>query len=123
MGLRKIYKDPKHRIDLPLLIAEHYPLAHSCNSLCLCTALCETVACHFSSVRWPTGLVFILYQYIQEMCMSGEGAKATDFVYSFIYLGMYSIMKDAKDQWAEELKCCSELGALWKKRWHMVEWI
>lgn len=33
------------------------------------------------------------------------------------------IMGDAKDRQAGELKCFSELGALWKKRWHIVEWV
>lgn len=91
--LRKIYKDLKHRIHLPLLIAKHYALAYSCNSLCLCTALCVRVACHFSSVRWPSGLVFISYQYVQGVCICGEAAKATDFVYFFLYLSMYRVLK------------------------------
>lgn len=42
------------------------------------------VACHFSSVRWPSGLVFILYQYVKGMCMCGERAKATDCIFLFI---------------------------------------
>lgn len=32
------------------------------------------------------------------------------------------ILGDAKDRRAGELKCLSELGALWKERRHIVEW-
>lgn len=87
MLLRNIYKDPKHKI--PLLIAKHYPLT-LCNSLFV--PVYSIVACHFSSVKWPTGIVLILYQYVQGMCMCDEGAKAMDFLYSLLCLSMYRVL-------------------------------
>lgn len=88
MLLRKIYKDSKHRT--PLFIVEYDPLAYSCNSSFV--PVYNIVACHFSSVRWPSGLVFILYQYVQGICMCGEREKATDFVSFFLYLSIYRLL-------------------------------